>query len=225
MNRILVLLSASVLAAAQTWAGAPRTEVRTPVEIVDAAQGALTIEVRIPNANLEVVGGAGPGVRAAGTMETLHKDPGRANLLAQGCGLTFRREGTVLVLEPRYPGGALGREARKGRLWFHLRLEVPSALPLGLYTSAGDIVLKGERRASLVVEAGHGDIRLEFAPAFREVDARTLAGRVRGFPETALKRFYSPFGQRRLWLDPAGERTAYLKTRHGDITLHGKDPQ
>lgn len=224
MTRFALPLFASLLAAAPAWAGAaPVTEIRTPVEIADAAAGAGTIEVRIPNANLEVVGIPGVAVRASGTMETLHKDPDRARILAQGCGLAFRREGTVLVLEPRYPDGAPGREARKGRLWFHLRLELPSTLPFGLYTKAGDIVLNGGFAASLVVEAGHGDIRLEFTPSFREVDARTMAGHVRGFPPTALKRFYSPFGQRRLWLNPAGERTAFLKTRHGDVILQGKD--
>jgi hypothetical protein len=225
MKRILFPLFASILAAAPAWAGVPRTEVRTPVELAHATEGVGTIEFRIPHANIEVVGGTGAGVRVTGTMETLHKDAERARLLSQGCGLAFRREGSTLVLEPRYPDGALGREARKGRLWFHLRLEVPSSLPFGLYSDAGDVVLKGPFGASLVVEAGHGDIRLEFTPAFREVDARTMAGHVRGFPETAMKRFYCPFGQRRLWLDPAGERTAYLKTHRGDITLQGKDTQ
>jgi len=223
MKRIAALVFASLLAPAWGLAAGARTEVQTPVEIIGDAAGAGALEIRLPNANLEVVGGPGAGVRAAGSMETLHKDPQRANLLAQGCGLVFRREGSTLVLEPRIPGGALGREARKGRLWFHLRLEVPSSLPLGIYTRTGDIVLKGEFRASLVAEAGRGDIRLEFSPAFREVDARTLMGRVWGFPEASLHRFYSPLGQRRLWLNPAGDRAAFLRTRRGDIILQGKD--
>ena len=225
MKRSSLLSAILCLAAVSGWTAAGKTAVRTPVEVADALDGARTLEIRIPNANLELTGGDSAGVKAAGTMETLHQDPARAYLLAQGCGLVFRREGSTLVLEPRYPDGALGREARKGRLWFHLRLEVPSSLPFGLYSDAGDVVLKGPFGASLVVEAGHGDIRLEFTPAFREVDARTMAGRVRGFPETAMKRFYCPFGQRRLWLNPAGERTAYLKTHRGDITLQGKDTQ
>ena len=225
MKRLFVLSLMFCLGTASGWAAAAKTSIRTPVEVSDAAAGAQTIEIRIPNANLEVVGGPGPGVRAAGTMETLHKDPQRARLLSKGCGLAFRREGTVLVLEPRTPEGALGREARKGRLWFHLRLEVPSTLPVGLYSRAGDMVLRGEFRASLIAEAGRGDIRLAFLPGFREMDARTLIGRVRGFPDTALPRFYSPLGQRRLWLNPAGSRMAFFRTRRGNIILQGKDTQ
>lgn len=205
------------------WAAGSRTAVRTPLEIEIDPGRAGSLEVRIPNANLEVTGGAVDRVTVSGTMETIHRDPARARELAGECALVFRREGAVLVLEPRFPDGRSGREARKDRLWFHLRLEVPSTLALGLYTRAGDAVLKGGFHAALVVEAGRGDIRLAFAPAFRELDARALWGRVRGFSDAAIKRFYSPFGQRRLWLDPAGERTAFLRTRRGDIILEGKD--
>ena len=212
------------LAAAAAWPAPAKTAVRTPVELADPAAGAQTIEIRIPNANLEVTGGPAPGVRVTGAMEALHKDGEWARLLAQECGLAFHREGTALVLEPRYPAGETGREAQKrGRLWFHLHLEVPSTLPLGLYTKAGDMVLKGEFSASLIAEAGRGDIRLAFVPAFRELDARTLLGRVRGFPDTAIRRFYSPLGQRRLWLNPSGTRMGFLKTSRGDILLQGKD--
>ncbi len=213
----------ALLFAAAGMAAGTRTEIRTPVELASPLGGAVALEVRIPDATLEVTGGGGSAVTVAGTMETLHRDPQRARDLAEGCGLALRREGATLVLEPRYPSGALGREARKGRVRFHLTIALPSSLPLGIHAGAGDITLKGEFRASLVVETRRGDIRLDFTPAFREVDARTLAGRVRGFPETALRRFYfSPVGQRRLWLDPSGGNTAFIKTLRGDIILSRK---
>jgi hypothetical protein len=219
-NALAILL----LLPAITVASAPRAEVRTPVELAAAVGDARALEIRLPYANLELTAGAGDRVAATGTMETLHKDPQRARDLAQGCGLAFRMERETLVLEPRAPVGVLGNDARKGGLWFHLRLSVPASLPLTVHSKAGDVTLRGGFRADLAVEAGHGDIVLDFAPAYRELDARTVSGRVRGLPDSALKRFYySPVGQRRLWLDPAGAGTAYFKTLRGDIILPRKD--
>jgi len=224
MKRLFLFSAMLIAAAAVAWPGTAKTSIRTPVELTDDAAGAQTLEVRLPRANLEVVGGPGTEVRVFGSLEALHKNGEMARALAQACGAAFRREGTTLVLEPRFPEGEVGREARKrGRLWFHLRLEVPSTLPIGLYTKAGDMAFKGEFLASLIAEAGRGDIRLDFVPTFRELDARTLLGRVRGFPDTAIRRFYSPLGQRRLWLNPSGTRMGFLKTQRGDIIVQGKD--